>query len=265
LDFKSSEAKKIIDYIYSVTGIVIDSIYDYLIDISLSPLLEEFKVTTIYNLVLKAKSSSLISQKIIDAISTNETYFFRDKHPFELLKNKLIPLVLEKSSKVAIWSAAASTGQEAYSMAISADEESRAPVKIFGTDICSEAVAKAQKGVYTSFEVKRGLTEEQVDKYFSKISNREFMISPKIKNMVQFRRGNLLKDPIFSGMYDIVFCRNVAIYFSNDDKRLLLERLHRSLKPSGILVIGSTESIAYGADLFAREMSSSGVFYKKIG
>lgn len=260
-----TESEVIIDFIYNSTGIVLDESKDYLIKGRLTPLLEESKASSIYDLINIAKSSRVITQKIIDAISTNETYFFRDKTPFNLLKEKLFPMVEEKSKNITIWSAAASTGQEAYSIAITADEYSNNSIKIFGTDINSSAVSRAQEGTYSSFEVKRGLTDSQTNRYFKKISNREFQISDSIKKMVQFRKGNLLKDTIFAGMYDIVFCRNVAIYFSNDDKRLLLERIHKSLKPGGFLLIGSTESITYGTDLFKRDLYNGAVYYEKIG
>jgi len=267
MELTKEQLKAIIYYIYKISGITLDESKSYLVKGRLSPIAEELGVKDEYELIKKAENSKKIQNKIIDAITTNETYFFRDTKPFELLEKTLIPKITEKKSGISVWSAAASTGQEAYSIAMTIKETLKTKLdsttRIIGTDISEDAINSAKKGVYKSFDVNRGLNLTQVNQFFIKKSENEFEVKPDIKSMVHFNQGDLFKSPIFAGSYDVVFCRNVAIYFSEVDKKILFERIHKSLKPSGFLIIGSTESIQYVSHLFERQVSNGASYYQK--
>lgn len=255
-------------FILRETGIVLDSSKGYFIEGRLKPIETDAGVNSLGDLIRKAETDRVLKQKVIDAVSTNETYFFRDSKPFDLLRNFLVPQIMEKGNSLSIWSAASSTGQEAYSIAMSLKEIlfdlSKFKIKITGSDISAEAVQRANHGVYSRFELTRGLTPLQISRYFTPCgSHGEYKVSDELRYVVQFGQANLLTSPIFNGIYDIVFCRNVAIYFKKEDKRLLFERMFRSLKPGGSLIIGSTESLIDFPDLFSREQFHGIVYYVK--
>lgn len=256
------------EFIQSESGILLDSSKLYLVENRLYPLCQAHSFNSIGELIEKAKGNHRIKQQVIDAISTNETYFFRDIKPFDLLKNFIVPGILENQNRCVIWSAACSFGQEAYSIAMALKEVlfdlTKYNLKIVGTDISADAVKRANYGVYNSFELARGLTEKQRERYFTQTAlNGEFRIDDEIRSVAQFQQQNLLTSPVLAGMYDIVMCRNVAIYFSERDKRILFERIHKALRPGGYLIVGSTESIFDMSDLFMREMYHGAVFYIK--
>lgn len=256
------------EFIHRESGILLDSSKLYLVENRLLPLCQSHCFNSIGDLIQKAMGDRSIKQQVIDAISTNETYFFRDNKPFDLLKNFIVPGIFEKQNRCVIWSAACSFGQEAYSVAMALKEVlfdlTKYNLKIVGTDISADAVKRANYGVYSSFELARGLTEKQRDAYFHQTAlNGEFRIDDEIRSVAQFLQQNLLTSPIIAGMYDIVMCRNVAIYFSDRDKRLLFERIHKAIRPGGFLIIGSTESIFDMSDLFSREMYHGAVYYVK--
>ncbi len=266
----SIDFQTITSYIAQESGIHLEKSKEYLVENRLQPILQTAKVTSWRDLVSKAKIDKRVKQELIDAISTNETYFFRDSKPFDVLQNHLIPEIMEKQNSLNIWSAASSTGQEAYSIAITLKNIlfnfTNYRIKITGTDISDEAVARANNGVYTKFEVGRGLTDRQVNQFFTPHGKSgEFKINDEIRYIVQFRRANLLVSSFFTDSYDIVFCRNVAIYFSGSDKRKLFMQIHRSLKRNGALIVGSTESMIDMNDLFKRENFHGTVYYRKIG
>lgn len=255
-------------FILRETGIVLDSSKGYLIEGRLKPLEKDAGVVSLGDLIRKAEIDKSLKQKVIDAVSTNETYFFRDLKPFDLLRNHLVPSIMEKEKSLSIWSAASSTGQEAYSIAMTLKEIlfdlTKYRIKITGTDISADAVHRANHGVYTKFELSRGLSPRHISQYFTPYGSQgEFKISDELRYVVQFGQANLLTSPIFNGVHDIVFCRNVAIYFKKEDKRLLFERIARSLKPHGSLVIGSTESLFDYPDLFIRKEYHGIIYYEK--
>ena len=254
------------DFIYRESGIFIGSDKGYLLESRLRPVAQSLGIQTLQDLIKKGVVDHNVKRSIVDAITTNETYFFRDKKPFDLLKMKLVPELIELKRPINIWSAASSTGQEAYSIAITLKEIlfdlTKYNIKIDGTDISSEAVSRANHGVYSSFEVGRGLDASKVSKHFTKVNN-SFKINDDIRFIAQFRQFNLLSDVTPSYKYDIVLCRNVAIYFNQTDKRKLFEAIHRSLKPSGVLIVGSTESLGEYSDLFKKEMFHNIVYYIK--
>lgn len=272
--FKEIEAKDFIllaDYIKEVSGIELDQSKRYLVESRLSPLVEKLGCTGYSDLYAKIKSDATgaLRTSVIEAITTHETSFFRDRTPFELLRLSLIPRLLANDAKrpIRIWSAACSTGQEAYSMAMALTDSLGSPgkfdIRILGTDISEDSVRIAQAGEYQAFEVARGLTPEKVDRYMNK-KNDAFQVKPELREMVQFKRGNVLQ-PLGLGPFDIILCRNIAIYFSEKDRKRLFEGMAGSLKKDGVLFIGATETLIGTTSRFGRREEMGATYYTVIG
>jgi chemotaxis protein methyltransferase CheR len=259
-----SEFNQISKYIFELSGIVLSKGKEYLVETRLTPLLQEFDCPSFSSLYQKSKTdrTKTIEKKIIDGISTNETYFFRDNMPFELLKNKLIPDIIDaRSAKfkgkkpipLKIWSAACSTGQELYSIAITVKEIlsnlNNYNIKLLGTDLSSAAVSKASYAKYNKFEIARGLTNRHRQKYFKQDKD-AWKIQDEIRAMAAFRKINLQEPFVGIGKFDIIFFRNVAIYFSNEDRKKIYANIAKVLEPDGYLLIGSTESLSNDTNMF---------------
>jgi chemotaxis protein methyltransferase CheR len=271
-----NEIKTISQYIYDISGIFLDHNKTYLFETRLSSIAEELGCKSYLELHNKAKTdpSKAIERKIIDAISTNETLFFRDKGPFELLQHKLLPEIIDarnsKSStlktNIKIWSAAASTGQELYSIAIVIKELipnlSRYSIQLLGTDISDNAISQASYGKYNKFEIERGLPQAQLKKYFTAVGD-FWKIKDEIRSMVSFRKMNLMLPFTGLGKFDIIFCRNVAIYFTVPDRKKLFAKIADSLADDGFLVIGSTESLTGICPMFVPKRHLRSIFYQK--
>ncbi|PID74775.1 MAG: chemotaxis protein CheR, partial [Desulfobacterales bacterium] len=207
------------------------------------------------------------------AISTNETYFFRDQAPFKLLQYKIIPDVIDKRSKkqrgirpsLRIWSAANSTGQEIYSIAMILLEmgitSEKYNIRLFGTDISNTAISQATSGIYNRFEVSRGLDPKWLHKYFVP-HNDKYQIKDELKRMVQFRTMNLMNPFAGIGKFDIILCRNVMIYFTAQTRKKIYTHLSSSMEKDGYLLIGSTESLVNDTDLFVSSKYLNSIFYQ---
>lgn len=262
-------------YVSEISGIALPKGKEYLVETRLNPVLEEFGCSSYGELYQKAKSDfkKEIEKKIIDAISTNETYFFRDKSPFELLQYKILPDLIDNRSKarpgmkpsIRLWSAASSTGQEIYSIAMALNEINITPktynIRLFGTDISDAAVAQASYGFYNKFEVARGLDKNRLERYL--VPHKDgWKIKDELRAMVQFRKMNLMKPFIGMQKYDIVLCRNVMIYFTPEDRRKIYDKIAQILEPDGYLLIGATESLANDSDLFLPHRYLNSVFYQ---
>jgi chemotaxis protein methyltransferase CheR len=241
-------------YIHEICGIQLDDSKGYLVETRLGSLLPETGASNFSELFFKVRSDSTsdLRRKVIEAITTNETSFFRDTAPFELLRCKLIPEIIDRRSKngvripIRIWSAACSTGQEAYSTAIVLKELlgdlTRYDIRILGTDISNKVVAQASYGEYNRLELERGMPPESLTRHFSASGDR-WKVRDEIRALATFRTMNLLEPFSFPNPFDIIFCRNVAIYFTEADKTKLFRNLCRFLAKDGCLIIGSTESI----------------------
>ena len=271
-----NEIKSISQYIYDISGIFLDQKKTYLFETRLSSVAEESGCKTFSELYHKSKAdrTKQIERKVIDAISTNETLFFRDKGPFELLQHKILPEMIDDrtpkstalKTNVKIWSAAASTGQELYSIAIVLKELipdlSRYNIKLLGTDISDNAISQASYGKYNKFEIERGLPRAQLQKYFTP-SGEFWKIKDDIRAMVNFRKMNLMTPFAALGKFDIIFCRNVAIYFTLTDRKKLFNKIADSLADDGFLVIGSTESLTGVCPRFVPKRHLRSIFYQK--
>ena len=272
------EFKQFSKYILDISGIALEAGKEYLLETRLNPLIGQYACTTFSQLLQKAKTDfkKEIENKIIDAISTNETYFFRDKSPFELLQHKIFPDLIDKRSKksgalkptIRLWSAANSTGQEIYSIAMVLIEMGVTPdrynVRLFGTDISDAAIAQASYGVYNKFEVARGLDPRRLNSYFTP-QNDQYKIKDNVRVMAQFKKMNLMKPFVGLGKFDIVLCRNVMIYFTSEDRKKIYQNISKVLEPDGYLLIGSTESLVNDTDLFAPKKYLNSVFYQFKG
>jgi chemotaxis protein methyltransferase CheR len=242
-------------YIKEICGIHLDDSKGYLVETRLSGLLSEAGASSFSELFYKARAdaTSKLRAKIIEAITTNETSFFRDTSPFELLRHKLFPELIDRRNRdgartpIRIWSAACSTGQEAYSTAITLKELlgdlTPYDIRIVGTDISNKVVAQASYGEYNRLELERGLPPETLARHFM-VSGERWKVRDEIRALATFRTMNLLEPFSFPNPFDIIFCRNVAIYFSEADKTRLFHNLAKYLARDGSLIIGSTESIS---------------------
>lgn len=267
-------------YIYQLCGIYLDSSKIYLIETRFAAILTETGCRSYQELFNKAKgdTSHALPRKIIDAITTNETSFFRDASPFELLQYKILPDLIDHRTQNAgndrapiplrIWSAASSTGQELYSIAIVLKElipnPERYSTRLFGTDISDRALATASLGAFNKVEIERGLPLEKLSRYFEP-RDQTWRVKDELRAMTSFKKFNLMDDPKPFGKFDIILCRNVAIYFTEADRTKLFARLASALEPDGYLIIGSTESLANISDLFEPRRYLRSVYYQLKG
>jgi len=271
-----NEIKILSKYIYDISGIALDQSKTYLFETRFGKLIEAEGLANYSELYSKARSEprKTLEKKIIDAITTNETLFFRDTGPFELLRHKILPEVIDartaKSSKllpaaIKIWSSACSTGQELFSIAIIIKELlgdlKKYNIKLLGTDISDAAVAQASYGAYNKFEIERGLAKDKLQKYFT-LTNGNWKIRDEIRAMVNFKKLNLMLPFGALGKFDIIFCRNVAIYFNINDRKKLFNKLADSLAPNGFLIIGSTESLTGVCPRFVPKRHLKSIFYQ---
>jgi len=265
-------------YIRDLTGIQIEPSKTYLIESRLGSLLVDYGCSSYAELYRKAKTDPgrSIEKRIIDQITTHETSFFRDAAPFEMLKHKILPELIDRRTArsgakqpvvIRIWSAGCSTGQEVYSIAIAVREvvgdAARCRIKITGTDISADALTRASQGVYSELEIQRGLTTKQADQYFVRLGQK-WKIKDEIRAMVFFKKMSLLEPLTGLGVFDVIFCRNVAIYFNPEDRRQLFHRIAQVLEPDGYLIIGSTESLAGVCSQFQASRHLRSVFYQLV-
>lgn len=267
------ERNEVARYIYSLCSISLDASKDYLIEGRLGKLLEENGLRSFSQLVTRstADPSGALKRRIVDEITTGETLFFRDQSPFDLLRHKIIPEIVDRRARagfripIRIWSAACSTGQEIYSIAILLREllgdPNRYGLRLLGTDISDQAVARASAGVFGSIEVSRGLDDSSRTRYMIPHPG-GWKIRDEIRAMVSFRRLNLMEDLSSVGKFDIVFCRNVAIYFNDRDRASLFNRIGQRMESDGCLVIGSMESLSGICPQFESKRHLRSVFYQ---
>lgn len=248
----SDEIGVVCDFILESCGILLDESKDYLVESRLSELCKVLGMDSYTSLIERARRESNLTSKIVDAITTNETLFFRDDSPFRAMQHKAIPELIDSREgtlhprRLRIWSAACSTGQEVYSIAMTLHELipdiANWDIKILGSDVSGAAVTRASSGVYSGLEVERGVKPDCLRKNFTE-TPQGWRISDKIKRMCSFEQRDLTKPLLGIGPFDVVFCRNVAIYFTADGRRQLFERIIRTLNSDGYLFVGSTESL----------------------
>jgi chemotaxis protein methyltransferase CheR len=239
------------------SGLDLSADKQYLVESRLLPLARRTGLPGIPELVLKMKSGAeQLTSQVVEAMTTNETFFFRDKVPFDHLRDSILPGLAQSRAgrrSIRIWSAASSTGQEPYSIAMCLREYGAAlsswRSEIVATDLSQEVLEKSKAGLYSQFEVQRGLPIQFLVKYFNQLG--EFwQLNADIRGMVQQRQLNLLQDFSHLGKFDVIFCRNVLIYFDQQTKVSIFERLARLLEPDGYLMLGAAESVIGITDVF---------------
>jgi chemotaxis protein methyltransferase CheR len=239
------------------SGLDLSADKQYLIESRLLPLSRKCGVAGISELVLKMKSgSAAIITQVVEAMTTNETFFFRDKVPFDHFRDAIMPEILRARAgrrSIRIWCAAGSTGQEPYSLAMCLKEMSAATagwrIEILATDLSQEVLEKSKAGIYSQFEVQRGLPIQMLVKYF-KQTGELWQVNPDIRAMVQHRQLNLLHDFSQLGVFDVIFCRNVLIYFDQDTKINIFNRLAKITESDGFLVLGAAETVVGLTDVY---------------
>ena len=253
------------------SGLVLSGEKYYLVESRLLPIARKYGFGNLTRLVarLRAANAEFLIAEVVEAMTTNESFFFRDKLPFDHFRDTIMPALLEaraSTRRIRIWSAAAATGQEAYSLAIALKEMGKAlrgwQIEILATDLSTEVLDKAKSGIYSQFEVQRGLPVMMLIKYFSQIGE-IWQIAPELRSMVRFAPLNLLDNFAHLGRFDVVLCRNVLIYFREARVASLVERLASALAPRGLLAIGVSESLMrFGTSLVCEEHAGC-FFYRR--
>lgn len=276
-EISAADYTRFCTFLEKSSGILLGQNKEYLVKNRLRKILEETREQTFGELlnVLENGAHHALRSRVIDAMTTNETLWFRDIYPFEILNELILPeftgSTRGQSRPVRIWSAASSTGQEAYSISIIINEYlARNPgalphnVEIIATDISPSAINQAKQGIYDNYEIVRGLNDQYQQQYFIRDERDEnkLRIKEDLKQRVRFQELNLLDSYALLGQFEVIFCRNVLIYFSNDIKADILSRMARSLKPGGYLFLGGSEPIANYSDKFDMIRCKQGVVYQ---
>ena len=257
--------------VYQDSGIVLDESKGYLLESRLLPVVKSEGATSLDDLcrLIRATGGERLRHKVVEAMTTNETLFFRDVTPFESLEKELIPKLVERAAgrrPVRFWSAACSSGQEAYSLAMMWLEMGLGPsqIELLGTDLSDEILEKARKGRFMQLEVNRGLPAKYLVKYFTR-HGMEWEIKPEVRRMVRWAKLNLMVSWPALGQFDVVLCRNVLIYFDTETKRDILSRIRKHVRPEGYLILGSSETTLNINDQFIRRQVGRGIMYENPG
>jgi len=251
------------------SGLILGSDKTYLIESRLSPVArrEGFANVSALLTALRTKRDEKLMAAVTDAMTTNETFFFRDKLPFDQFKSDILPALAKTrlSGDIKVWCAACSTGQEPYSLAMLMDEARaqypRLNLDILATDISERCLEKAQAGLYTQFEVQRGLPITMMVKHFEKVDEM-WRISPKLRSSIRFKKMNLLDDLRMVGRQDVIYCRNVLIYFDLETKKRVLEQMATLLADDGCLFLGAAETVLGITDAFKPMPGMRGLYVK---
>jgi chemotaxis protein methyltransferase CheR len=251
------------------SGLVLTPEKAYLIESRLAPIARAEGMSGVEEVVQALRlNRGTLSDKVVDAMTTNETFFYRDKTPFETLENVVLPdLVARKRGQpIKIWCAAASTGQEPYTIAMVCDAMGHklggSRVEIVATDISERCLEKARAGIYSQFEVQRGLPVQMLLKHFKK-NGENWQISDQIRSAVRYRAMNLLDDFRALGQFDVIFCRNVLIYFDVPTKKRVLERMSSQVTNPGFLLLGAAETVLGITDTFKGVPNQRGLYSKE--
>ena len=255
------------------SGLVLSADKQYLVESRLLPVARKTGIGSLGELVamLKAGQHASLMTEVVEAMTTNESFFFRDKTPFEHFRRTVMPALLaarSNSKTIRIWCAAASTGQEPYSLAMCLKEIERDiagwRIELVATDLSTEVLEKARAGLYTQFEVQRGLPIQLLIKHFTQVGEL-WQIAPELRAMVRYRQLNLLADFSPLGMFDLIFCRNVLIYFDQDTKIDVLNRLARVTAGDGYLILGAAETVIGLTDRYKVVPDKRGLYVPNSG
>ena len=264
------EYREFCRFLESQCGIVLGDSKQYLVRSRLSPLVNRFSLSSLSDLLQNVLSGRNRELRIaaVDAMTTNETLWFRDGYPFTVLSDKILPELAVNKKPIKIWSAASSSGQEPYSMAMTVLEtQAKRPgllpsIQITATDISQTMLETCRAGVYDNLALSRGLSPERRRMFFEDNGDGRMRVNNKVKQMVNFRPQNLKDSYALLGKFDIIFCRNVLIYFSPEMKSKVLNQLAASLNPGGYLFLGASESLTGLTEKFEMIRCNPGIIYK---
>lgn len=271
-DLQDKEYVLFRDFLEQQCGIVLGENKQYLVKSRLAPLMQRFGVASLSELVNKTLSpfERQLRSAVIDAMTTNETLWFRDTYPYELLKKQIFPELEKDCRTVKIWSAASSSGQEPYSIAMTALEYQQSRpgafslgVHVLGTDISNTMLEHCQRAEYDGLALSRGLSPERRSKFFEDSGKGMMRVKDNVRKNVNFRHLNLLDSYTLLGKFDIIFCRNVLIYFSADVKAKIIRQFAQSLNPKGFLFLGASESLSSLNNDFDMLRCNPGIIYRK--
>jgi chemotaxis protein methyltransferase CheR len=255
-------------HLFDTTGLVLGPDKLYLVESRLSPVARKYNAPDLDALTdaVRAGRNADLMRDVTDAMMTNESFFFRDGKPFDQFRTVVLPRLLQaraNTKTIRIWCAAASTGQEPYTIAMILKEEAaKLPgwrIEIVGTDLSREALDRAKLGAYSQFEVQRGLPITLLVKYFKQDGDR-WLIAPELKTNITFKELNLLSEFTALGTFDVVFCRNVLIYFDQPTKARILEKISRMMPPDGVLYLGGAETVLGVSEKFAPMPNQRGIY-----
>ncbi|MBU2977919.1 protein-glutamate O-methyltransferase CheR [Alteromonas sp. C1M14] len=270
-DVSADSYRQFGQFLQQQCGISLGENKQYLVRSRLSSVMHEYHFDCIDALIsatVRGANRQLL-QAVLDAMTTNETLWFRDNYPYELLVKTILPEQATKKRRLRVWSAACSSGQEPYSIAMSVLEfqrqkaQLRGGVEIVGTDLSSKMLEKCDKGVYDELSLARGLSAERRQRYFTANKDGLLQVNRDVRNMVSFRSLNLLHSYGSLGKFDIVFCRNVLIYFPAEVKARILQQIAAQLQPGGILFLGASESIGSADKLFSMVKCHPGLYFQR--
>jgi chemotaxis protein methyltransferase CheR len=263
-----NDFKYIADLLKRRSGLIITQDKIYLLETRLSAIMREHSLAGLPALIeaLRQPGAEALRDRVVDAMTTNETSFFRDSHPFDTLRKTVLPGLIESraaSRSLRIWSAACSTGQEPYSLAMTIRDHfpilAGWRVEIVATDISPRVLQRARSGVYSTFEVQRGLPIQMLIRHFDQVGN-DWHIKDELKRNISFRSANLLENFSSLGMFDVVLCRNVLIYFDQDTKNRILRAIAGNMAADGALLLGGAESVFGICNAFAGQPGLKGVY-----
>jgi len=254
------------------SGLVLSADKQYLVESRLLPVARKAGLANLGELViaLKKADDSVLMTSVVEAMTTNESFFFRDRTPFDHFRQTIMPALLaarRASRSIRIWCAAASTGQEPYSLAICLQEMQGDiagwNIEILATDLSNDVLDRARQGLYTQFEVQRGLSIQLLIRHFTQ-SGELWQIAPELRAMVRCRQLNLLTDFSSLGTFDVIFCRNVLIYFDRETKTDVLDRVAKAISSDGYLVLGAAETIVGLTDRFKMVTDKRGLYVPNL-
>ncbi|MEH6470265.1 MAG: protein-glutamate O-methyltransferase CheR [Halopseudomonas sp.] len=259
------------DFLQDACGILLGDNKEYLVSSRLNSIMQDNDFKGLDQLVNQMKRTAHLKEQVVDAMTTNETLWFRDIHPYNILRDRLLPEVASTpgAQPLRIWSAACSSGQEPYSISMILDEVRRlkpglikAGEKVVATDISPTMLEHAKRGEYDMLAIGRGLQKNHLARYFSQQANGSWKINRDLQTRIDFKSLNLLGSYGALGKFDIVFCRNVLIYFSSELKQQILRKIHAQLKPGGYLFLGASESLGHLNDIYEMVHCSPGIIYR---
>jgi chemotaxis protein methyltransferase CheR len=260
-------------FLEKACGIVLGDNKQYLVTSRLATLLAEYQIDNLRELIRRMQQLSQrgLREAVIDAMTTNETLWFRDVHPFNILRDKLLPELQRNPTPIRIWSAACSSGQEPYSISITVEEHKaaqmgvlRQAVEIVATDLSRSMLEACKNAEYDQLSLGRGLAKERLRRFFDPVTEERWKLKKEVTQRVRFQTLNLLDSYLSLGKFDIVFCRNVLIYFSGERKADILRRIHATLRPGGYLILGASEGLSDVGHMYQMVQCSPGIIYKAI-